>query len=119
MIRFDDLIHDLHEFGALEVEAIRTGPYPSTAYQYTGADPPDPDLTNAALVAVREAVEFIGPLTGAQLSDITHEHSRTWRDAQDGDELSIYLDLLNDEEYATAVRRAKTTSDELKSAWQD
>jgi hypothetical protein len=41
-----------------------------------------------------EAIEAIR--AGFAVSDQPHQDSRVWREAQEGEELDIYLDLIND-----------------------
>jgi hypothetical protein len=52
----------------------------------------------------------------SQISELTHESSRSWQAATDGDYLDIYLDVLGDEEYEkmrASVNNAKAVVDDL------
>ena len=35
----------------------------------------------------------------AELRELTHEYSRSWRTTRDGEELDIYIDLQAEDEY--------------------
>ena len=41
-----------------------------------------------------------GEKGAAELSDLTHEFSRSWNSASEGQELNIYVDLIPDDEFA-------------------
>lgn len=115
---FDTLISELVQDQILEVEPTRIGPYNAALYRAT-AKQGERVLAEDAVNAVRNAVEFIAHKTGAQLSDITHEHSRSWNEAELGSELSIYLDMLSDEDYEVEKERASRIGQELEAAWSE
>ncbi len=112
------LIDELVQDGIVETEGTRIGPYNATLYRATGRQSKSP-LPEDAVKAIRKAVEFVSDKTGAQLSDITHEFSRSWNDVEEGQPLSIYLDLLSDEDYDNAMERASRVSKELEAAWNE
>jgi len=114
---FDELIAALVRSGILEAETTRVGPYPSTKYRATKKGLQQRELSDNAVKAVRQAVEFIEGKTGAQLSDITHEFSISWNEAKDGVELNIYKDLLDDEEHAKMKGAVADLDTELEEAW--
>lgn len=98
--RFDELLTELVDSGAMVVAPWVVGPYPTAKYRATGSLPSVEPLPPAAVDAIRKAVEFVSDKSGAQLSNITHEHSRAWNQAHDGDELNIYIDLLPEDRYS-------------------
>ena len=49
--------------------------------------------------AIRKAVQFAAGKTATELSEYSHEFSRSWRETPDGAELSIYTDYIPDEEF--------------------
>lgn len=112
---FDRLTETLVKDGALEIDSERVGPF--KAVKYRAVDGNFEPLEREAVEAVRKAVEFVADKSGAQLSDITHEFSRSWREAEQGDELSIYMDLLSDEDYDAAKARASSLETEISAAW--
>ncbi len=58
------------------------------------------ELDEDERAALKEAVRLVkGGLTAAQLSELIHEHSRSWQDAKNGEILDIYLDILSDDEF--------------------
>jgi hypothetical protein len=85
--------------GYLTIESVHEGPYPEQRYRLTekgrdAARPPED-----ARAAIREATLFCQGRTAAELSQLTHERSRSWIEGNNGDVLDIYLDLIPDEEY--------------------
>ena len=114
---FDQLIDRLVKHGALETADVKVGPYPSTRYRATGQAPPYDPLSPDALSAIRTAIEFVANKTGAQLSDLTHEFSISWMEANDGEELSIYKDLQDTEEHAELKAAVDELDSELDRAW--
>lgn len=61
-------------------------------------------LPAAAVAAVTKAVEYVRGKTAADLSEMSHDYSRSWRETPDGRELDIYSDLIPDEEYEERKR---------------
>jgi len=114
---FDELKNQLTADGRLEISSEPVGPYSAVKYRAIagGMNQLEPE----AITAVRKAVEFVADKSGAQLSDITHEFSRSWREAEQGEELSIYMDLLSNEGYDAAKSRAESIENELAAAWND
>lgn len=93
------LFGELMREGFLAVEEVHEGPYPEYRYRLTvkGRDlerPPED-----ARVAIKDAAAFCLPRTAAELSQITHERSRSWIEGKDGDVLNIYIDTIPDDEY--------------------
>ncbi len=93
----DQLIRELISESRIQTTEHPIGPYTETAYelcQKYEVNPTDPQYR-----AVEEAVEFVKDRSASELSDLTHQYSRSWQQAADGQEQDIYLDLLSDEEY--------------------
>jgi hypothetical protein len=93
------LFAGLVQEGLLQVETVHEGPYPDHRYRLTdkgraAARPPED-----ARAAIKEATLFCLPRTAAELSQITHERSRSWIEGKNGDILNIYIDTISDEEY--------------------
>jgi hypothetical protein len=115
---FNWLMSRLHGEGLIEIEDCRVGPYKSSRYIATAEGIKRPLLPAEELAAIRRAAELVCQKTCTELSDMTHEFSKSWNDAKNGDELPIYLDLLSDEDYRQAREAASKLDDELQQAWQ-
>lgn len=115
--RFDDLLENLKSNGLVEAVECHVGPYTSTKFQATKTGLLEESMPDTAAHSVTRAIEFVAHKTGAQLSDITHEFSNSWNDAEDGDELPIYLDLLDDHDYQRAKQKASVVEHDLRVAW--
>ena len=55
--------------------------------------------------AIKEATLFCANRTAAELTQITHDKSRSWREGKDGDVLNIYIDTIPDDEYEKRRQR--------------
>ncbi|MEO9595374.1 type II toxin-antitoxin system antitoxin SocA domain-containing protein [Rhodopirellula bahusiensis] len=113
--RFDELMEELKAASLIEEESTKIGPFNAKCFRFSSQQ--TERLPAAEESAVRRAVEFIDGMTGSQLSDITHEYSKSWRDTQDGSELNIYLDLLDETEYEKVQSERRETESAFKEAW--
>jgi hypothetical protein len=93
---FDELVGD----GLLTIEHVHEGPYPEYRYRLTDKGAGAAALPDDAALAVRSAVLFCKDRTAAELSQITHDRSRSWINGKDGDVLNIDIDTIPDDEYA-------------------
>lgn len=96
----DVLFAELVGEGLLTVEHIHDGPYPEYRYRLTEKGKKTDPLTGVPGVAVERAARFCLTKTAAELSQLTHEHSRSWNEAKNGDLLDVEVDLIPGEEYA-------------------
>lgn len=94
----NDLLRELVEQGRLIVSTEPVGPYQQQVYRVPNAAAPDPLSPRGR--AITQAVDFVNRLSAAELSELTHEFSRSWQSTKDGREMDIYSDLLTDEEIA-------------------
>ena len=115
---FDVLIDELSEAGLVEQGEVPVGPFKAATYRATQHGLSEPPLDKAETAAVAKAVQFIAGKTGAQLSDITHEFSRSWQDTEDGNEMSIYIDLLSDQDYERACLQQEQLTEDITEAWK-
>ncbi|HET6384821.1 MAG TPA: hypothetical protein VFJ58_15620 [Armatimonadota bacterium] len=103
------LLKELADEGKIRVDIEFDGPYPEYTYRLQ-TKPRSFDRSDPRDRSVIEAVQWAGAHSAAQLSEITHEHSRSWKLTKSGEELDIYLDVLTDEEY----QNIKSTTAEMK-----
>lgn len=94
-VLFDELVSE----GLLTIERIHEGPYPEYRYRLTDAGREAARPPADAQWAIKEAATFCHCKRGTELSEITHEHSRAWKEGENGDLLNIYIDTMSDEEY--------------------
>lgn len=111
--KFDSLLRELCEEGSLSVKDESVGPYVSEVFQASRETAPELDDARAA--SIRKAIEYIEDKNGAELSELTHEHSKSWKEAADGDELNIYRDIMPEEE----IDAIKSMEDEFNAAWDE
>ncbi len=113
----DELLNELVLSGVLARKHTLVGPYTATAYSLTGKSPPGEAMSQQAVRTVEQAVSFVKEKGAAELSDLTHEFSRSWNSVQEGQELNIYVDLIPDDEFAARDQRLSTLKTELLAAW--
>jgi hypothetical protein len=113
----DELLNELVLSGVLARNHTAVGPYTATAYRLTSKPLPGHALSQPAVHAVEQAVSFVRGKGATELSDLTHEFSRSWNSAQEGQELNIYVDLIPDDEFAAREQHLSTLKTELLAAW--
>jgi hypothetical protein len=95
----DALLAELVQDGYLTIEHFHEGPYPESRYRLTEKGWQDGNLPAEAKCAIEKATIFCQAKTATELSQITHERSRSWNQAKDGDILDIHIDTIPDDEY--------------------
>jgi uncharacterized phage-associated protein len=105
----DTLLDELTSSGQLEAKDSPIGPYPGKKYRSLISSPADMPLE--AISAIQEAVQFAEGYSASELSDLTHEHSRSWKNTENGKPLNVYVDLLSDESY----RAMQQGADDMKA----
>jgi hypothetical protein len=114
--KFDVLIGELVAEGMLEIEEVKFGEH--TGFRFTLTEKAKLEtlrnLSEGACNAIANGVKAVKGKTADRVSQDSHDQSRTWRDAKDGDELPIYADLFSDEEYADAKARAQQAAEILR-----
>jgi hypothetical protein len=94
---FDYLVSEMLADGWLTLDETQVGPYQAMVFSL-GPNCPPPSLSTPAVEAIRLGVQMVDGKSAAAVSDESHRQSRVWREAKDGEELDIYLDLLDDTE---------------------
>jgi hypothetical protein len=114
----DELIAELELSGKLKSENVPEGPWMTTRYHIVDENVGRDKLNTAEIRAIKQAVEFVRKKSAAELSESTHEHSRSWIEARDGQPLAIYLDIIPDDEFQQRDRELETLHRELLAAWK-
>ena len=109
----DELFARLTEGGLLTSEMVHgEGPYPEYRYRLTENGFKSPPVPEDAARAIEKSVLFCKDKSAGQLSQLTHDHSRSWIEGKDGDILNIDIDLIPEEEYVkrqAELRRLETS----------
>jgi len=117
----DVLLAEMRGDGLIESREEQCGPYPENVYSIA-SEYNTHLLDDADIKAIQRALEWVDNKTGTQLSEMTHEHSRSWINAKNGDVLDVYQDLLSDEEFdkiAEIQSRAKGLVDSVFGGLRD
>lgn len=112
--RGDRLIDELLEEGKLERTYEQKGPFREINCRLIDRST-NAELTAEAVLAIREAVEYVKGHTAESISELSHEFSRSWNMLDDGEAMNIYTDLIPDDEY----QQKKEELVELKKAYED
>ena len=112
------LLNELVLSGIIARRSARIGPYPTTKYAVIADTVPGPSLDGDKLDAIRSAVKFVQEKTATELSEITHEYSRSWNAARDGQTLNIYIDQIDDEEFSRREQDLDILNREILAAWK-
>lgn len=88
---FDLLLSEMLADGWLTLAETQVGAQWAIVFSL-GPTLPSASLPAEAIASIRAGVQAIAA------SDDSHRHSRVWREAKEGEELDIYLDLVSDEE---------------------
>ena len=67
--------------------------------------------------AIAYALKKVEGKSATRVSEQSHLDSRSWREASNGEELNIYLDLLDENEYRNRQESAAEIAAALKKAW--
>jgi len=112
--RADTLIDDLVARGKLLRAYEAKGPFTENSCRLT-EKAIDGELSEDAVAAIIEAVEFLQQHTNTSISELSHEFSRSWNSLPNGEELNIYSDMIPDDVYEE--RRKQLV--EMKKAYED
>jgi hypothetical protein len=110
----DKLIRELAESGAIRQDHEARGPYTEINCKLT-EQPIEGEMPEAAIQAIKTAVEDVKRHSAASISEWSHEFSRSWNNTPDGSELNIYTDLIPDDVYDDRQKELV----ELKKAYED
>jgi len=113
----NSLVHGLEHQGYLTAEDWNDGPYPDVRFRLTDKGAQAINLPDDTRKSIKEAADFCKGKSGPELSQYTHDNSRSWRRGQDGDILDIYIDLItDDEEYETERAKMQLLNQALAQA---
>jgi hypothetical protein len=112
----DDLLGELVDEGVLDFRLARVGPYDAMKYSLKKSAVPA-DLSIEEIGAIKSAVDFVKGKSATELSTITHEYSRSWQMAQNGDELNIYIDLEPEERFAQRMQAFDRLDGIIADVW--
>ncbi len=110
------LFRELISQGLLTVDIVHEGPFPEYRYRLTEKGTTFPPVAEDARKAITEAAEFSLPKRGDELTQITHERSRAWREGKDGEILDIYIDIIPEEEYEEERKKLPLLEQTMKEA---
>lgn len=110
----DKLIRELAKDGVFEIYSQRKGPYPQEVYRLIGNE--DTSLDQVSIAAIKQACVFVEGRSGSELSAITHDESRSWKNTANGEDMTIYQDVLTDDEFEEQRQRIAEARQALQTA---
>lgn len=117
----DTLLAEMHSDQLITSRETECGPYKENVYSIVSQHATNL-LDDADVEAIQQALQWVDNKTGTQLSDMTHEHSRSWISGENGDILDVYQDVLSDEEFDKIIKiqsRAKGLVDSVFGGLRD
>ena len=111
-----ELLSELAAEGRISVQVGRAGPYQEYAYQLEGTWS-QVDRSTPRGKAIHDAIALVQEKTAAELSELTHEHSRSWQMTPTGHEMDIYVDLIDDEELETMRKQVLAVKERESKVW--
>ncbi len=111
----DKLILDLKKTGRIQLSHEPKGPYLETVCQLINDEVASEKLPQGAVEAVTAALDMVKSTTATEISDWSHEFSRSWNRTPNGNELDIYTDLIPDDVY----EERKALLEEARKGYDD
>jgi hypothetical protein len=112
--RFDALLGELMQEGIVETEQVQQGNFTGFVFHLLPDTPST--LSPEEVAAVKAAVASVDGKTANHVSESSHEQSRAWQLAADGDELDVFLDVIPEDEYREREQRLKELAQVLAEA---
>ena len=110
----ESILAELVAEGRLRKTEQPCGPYTEQVFHLTGNAPA---LNEAKRRSILEAVAWVTGRSGAELSQLTHEHSREWIRRPDGAEMTVALDAMSEPEYQAMRRRQESVADDVAAVF--
>jgi hypothetical protein len=111
--RADRLLLELAEAGHVVQNHVPRGPFVEISCQTT-TKVMSGELPGEAVAAIQAAVDDVKKHSAEEISEWSHEFSRSWRNTPNGSELDIYSDLIPDDVY----EERKQELAEMKKAYE-
>ncbi len=109
----DHLLADLSADGFVVQAHVARGPFTEICCRTTDKALTD-ILPPEAVTAIKTAVDDVKKHSAGELSEWSHDFSRSWRNTPNGSELDIYSDLIPDDIY----EQRKQELAEMKKAYE-
>jgi hypothetical protein len=115
--RFDMLLGELMAEAKVETKEINHGEYTGFRFALRESETERGDLPDGASEAIEYGVSQVRGKRTDQVSRESHEMSRAWQKAEDGEELNIYLDSLGDDEYREYTAQAESIGRQIDAVF--
>jgi hypothetical protein len=115
--RFDVLLGELMAEDRITTKEIEIADYRGFQFALCGQNSQTHMLPEGAEEAIAYGVQQVRGKSATQVSAESHQVSRAWREANNGDELNVYLDSMSDADYDDYMRRAKGIKSTLDEVW--
>jgi len=89
------ILKELEQEGLISVEITPVGPRRQNTYVTTV----DAEINGDEKQAILKALNWVKGKSASEISEWSHQYSRTWQNGENGDLLAIYLDILSDKEH--------------------
>lgn len=117
----EELLGELCAEGVLVMSNESVGPFRGFGYRIADVDAADryaDEFSEPETQAIRDACAYAHSKTAADLTNTTHELSRSWKACEMGHALPIFADLLLDDEPVEEMKsRLEKIADEFKGVF--
>ena len=107
---FDVLLGELMAEGKVETKQVDWESCSGFRFSLCEDSTKRSPLPAGAVEAIAFGVGQVSGKSAGQVSRESHESSRAWQNAQDGEELNIYVDTIPDEEYQRRAKRMRDSA---------
>lgn len=115
--RSDVLLGELMADEVLTCRQVRKRSCFAFVFRLSDKGKESPQLNGPAIEAISKAVEKVVNKTASRVSHESHLHSRSWRQAAQGERLAIYGDSIPKGEFRDRQNRIADIADTVRSVW--
>jgi hypothetical protein len=103
--KFNALLGELMLEGSVEAEQVQHGEFTGFVFHLLPGAPES--LGPDEVEAVKRGVAAVDGKSALDVSERSHDQSRAWQSAEDGEELDVFLDAIPEDEYREREQRVQ------------
>jgi len=111
--RFDLLLGELMAEEMVRADQFEAGEVVGFEFHLIGT--PAAVFSDEERAAIRKAVGSVVGKTAAQVSEESHQKSRSWNSAKDGERLDVFLDVIPESEFSAREQRLPALVSRIKA----
>lgn len=111
--KFDVLLGELMAEEMVRADEVEFGDRTGFEFHLVGA--PSASFSEEERAAIRKAVSQVAGKSAALVSKESHDASRSWNEAKDGERLDVFLDVIPQAEFSEREARLKAIYERVRS----